>query len=166
MIHNIRVPVIVDEVNEEFTRVSYFTIEDDYNSGQWYLKVDNFAPVPFLMIGLHGIILGSNNFENNNLFLDPYDFETIFLEIEKNDTLSISISSLIIPNDIIRKTYRGAFLRISQKLFELLVNYNNNWSIDIVNNAKNYIQEIELSKREEEAFEKWCDKILSMEKLH
>lgn len=160
------VPVIVDEVNEDFTRASYFTIENNSVGDQWYLETENFGGIPFLMLRLYGILLGSNNFKNKNLFYSPEDFENIFLEIEKDERLSINTNSLIIPNNIIIKKYRGAFLRVPQELFKKLIDCNNNWEIDKINNLKNNSQEkIRVSPKEEEAFEKWCSKIISMDKM-
>lgn len=166
MINSMYVPVIVDETYSEFARVTYFVIENDSIGREWYLGLED-STIPFFMLGLQGIILGSKNYIENNLFMEPNDFEDTFQEIEKNDNLFVSISSLIIPSSVLKKQYseRGSFLRIPQEVFQLLLTYNDNWNTDVVNGFLLNMKEIQFSEYEGKAFQEWCEKIISMEKL-
>lgn len=162
-IKKIYVPIIVDEVNKEFVRATYFIIENNHIGDQWYLNTKNNIRIPFLMLGLRGIILGSNKFEKDNLFINSDDFENMFLDIEENN-LSINVDSLIIPIKILEKAYRGAFFRIPQELFQLLLKYNDNWDKQVFDDYLYYVDEILHLEKEEVAFKMWCKKILIMEK--
>ncbi len=118
------IPVFVDAErqieNEEMARCVYFVISIDEPSPGWTVDLAN-RRIPFLMIGLSGIIYRPD--PDTPFFEDAESIDRIYRAVEDSPALSIEVEDLWLPSGILRekaprnRLERNAVFRIGVALF-------------------------------------------------
>ena len=153
------IPLLVDDrkdyPNFQMTRLSYFCVECATPSPGWTLVLEQ-TRVPFLMMGLSGIITGP---PERDRFSSPDDIDAIFARIEADERFYVDINDLWIPNSCFRDSepQRGDVIRIGLKLFEQALAFRgNSISMEVyIGRAHDFADLIEPSPEEAEAFSQW-----------
>lgn len=119
--NKIHIPVMVDDVKNiekmKFTRCTYFSIQCDTPSFNWFLET-NIGTLPFLLLGLSGIIycpLGEAY-----KFTLPNQIEELFDLADKQEGLYIDINDIWLPNMAFPNEIakRGAAYRVYIEIFK------------------------------------------------
>ena len=122
------VPVIVEDIKLHptfaFTRCLYFTIESEDPSPGWALTLAQNSPVPFLMLGLSGVIHAPSPSESE--FTQPDQLDTLIAAIEADDRFYVSLADIWLPNLLLannREPRRNDVFRLDAKLFSEAYRY-------------------------------------------
>lgn len=133
-LNRVTVPVIVDSHAREksalsITRCVYFCITADDPGTQWTLRNPR-LDVPFLMLGLHGVILRPDQSEPE--FTSPDLLNRLIKDIEQDDRFAVETGYLWLPTDMLDRARtstrcgrtetsseaeRGDVFRVDGKLF-------------------------------------------------
>lgn len=126
---HISIPIVIDDVKRlssfEMTRCSYFSIECDTPSVGWYLGFNKSHGIPFLMLGLSGIIY--QPMDGDDHFSSPEQFEKLFAFVENlddpyRDVLYIDVNYIWLPNELFENDKnnhkRGNVYRVGLDLFK------------------------------------------------
>jgi hypothetical protein len=102
-----------------FARCSYFTIECDTPSPNWYLGLAD-RRIPFLMVGLSGIIHQPS--EVDTVFTSPEQIEALFAAIEEGERFFVGSADLWVPSKHMKPILeqdrpRGLTFRMGYELF-------------------------------------------------
>jgi hypothetical protein len=168
----ITVPLMVDDVKSHpefaFSRCSYFTIECDVPAPGWELTMED-ARIPFLMIGLSGIIYCP--FGKSAIFRSPGEIESLFETIEQDGRLSVGTADLWLPNAVMKgilpdRKPRGVSFRVGQELFRRALAFRldripQDQFEDMVLDMS---QELTYSEEEDRAFLEWRQKQVDLAK--
>jgi len=163
------VPVIVDDVKRsdglDLTRCIYFQIESEDSLAPWTLGL-NGVRLPFLMLGLAGIILAPIGGATE--FGSPQEFDDLLSFVENRELrageagLSVEVADLWLPNWILEQRregiVRGDVLRIGHELFRLAFSFRSGrtgWE-EFQRNAHNLTSPVEFSERESRVFRTWA----------
>jgi hypothetical protein len=154
------VPVIVDSVkrNEQFpiVRCSYLSVECETPSEDWALKIGS-RKMPFLMLGLDGIItgpFGAKRFKNVD------QIEDLFVAIEDVAGLLIDIDDIWLPLSLFERYSRpreGNVYRLDGSLFALAFAFREG-RIDtefFLNNCRDMDHPLFFSRKETRVFRQW-----------
>ena len=129
------VPVFLDAVAAQsadpIVRCNYLVIESDDPQLGWSITGSSGVPLPFLLLGLEGIVVGGLG---GGAFVSPLDVEELFLSVEA-DGFTLEASDLWLPNFLFTGkradpallrlvavsdiASAGAVLRINRALFTL-----------------------------------------------
>ncbi|MHC4214861.1 MAG: hypothetical protein ACYSWP_15980 [Planctomycetota bacterium] len=120
----ISIPVVIDDVKQlgtfQMTRCSYFSIECDTPSPEWFLGIGESLRMPFLMLGLSGIIY--QPMDGGEHFDSPEELEKLFGIIEDRDDLYIDVNDIWLPNELFKNDKinhkRGKVYRVGLDLFK------------------------------------------------
>jgi hypothetical protein len=154
------VPVIVDDVKRypdfHMTRLTYFSIECDEPAPGWTLELDR-ARVPFLMMGLSGIVLRPTGARAR--FDEPDAFRDLFDLVEQHEALYVDVNDVWLPNGCFEgmRVGRGDVFRVGVRLFARALAYRSNRETTerFEAEAIDLRGEIEPSPAEADAFRAW-----------
>lgn len=168
------VPVIIDDIkqhrNFKITRCNYFSIESDEPGAGWELHLGDNNTIPFLMIGLQGVIFSAIN--DSGIFRNPDDIEALFdLIEEQSGHLYIDINHLWIPNFLFNRNHIiGQTLRITLPLFNLSYRFNQHQltTSEFIRDCKELEDPVvyEHSETETQAFDKWSENHIDEAKIN
>ncbi len=121
------VPVVVDSVKRDpafpMTRCNYLTIQCDEPADGWTIAFEG-EPLPFLMLGLTGII--TSPFDGDT-FEDPSQLDDLFARVERNETLYVDVDDIWLPNDLLatepHTSLPGSVIRLGIEPFRLAYRY-------------------------------------------
>jgi len=164
--NGITVPLMVDDVKSlpefAFSRCSYFTIECDVPAAGWELTLGA-AEIPFLMIGLSGIIYRPSG--ASAIFRSPGEIESLFETIEEDDRLSVGTADIWLPNEAIAhilpdRKPRGVTFRVGQELFldSLAFRLEKMSQEQFEETALTLSEEVTYAEEEDKAFLEWRQK--------
>lgn len=156
---NIQIPIVIDDIKNYKTfnwiRATYFSIECDTPSPGWQLGIGN-ATIPFLMIGLSGIIYQPH--DGSDKFDSPQKIENLFNAIEDFGRVFIDINDIYLPNSYIRVDgpMRGAVFRIPFNAFDSALKYKNGFlgKDQFEKQCKNF-QSPSFEGKETDSIKKW-----------
>ncbi len=154
------VPVLLDSISdnggEPLARCIYFHIEVEETLDEWGLGPEG-ASIPFLMVGLAGILLSPSPTEPR--FRDVGQLMDLINRIEAHDGRSVETADVWFPARLLplrRGIHRGDVLRVERKLFLIATRVRaGGW--DLVEAFANAPREgaIEISPEETRVFADW-----------
>jgi hypothetical protein len=168
------IPVIVDDIKRlngfDMTRCVYFHIDCEDTLDPWLLGLGG-TEVPFLMLGLSGIIMqpmsGRSEFES------PQDIEQLFSFIEglrrqERDEahLNVEIADMWLPNGVMQRRgeiLRGDVYRVDLVLFESAIAFTAG-RLDYGRFLERSIsgqREVFFSERETKVIQEWATRTIS-----
>lgn len=161
------IPVFVDDVKgrgaNSMVRCTYFSIECDTPSPNWYLNLGA-NTAPFLMLGLSGIItgaIGGEPFRNSN------DIDTLIRMVEEHPGLFVDTNPVWLPGFVLTGPERGAIYRVAPELFNEAFQYTLHRSDEekfrYLCREKRW--DFLRSPEEEEAFEEWERRLIDHAKV-
>lgn len=168
-IYSRSIPVLAEsfKVEPEFkmVRCIYFSIECDTPMPGWHLSLNEQIDIPFIMLGLSGIIyqpIGSTGG-----FDDYNKINTLFDTIEKEPGIYIDTNDIWLPNnlftEITGEKVKGHIFRISFDLFVNAWQYRNDRITlsefeKYCNKTNNKM--INTSEKETQAFNDWWKELI------
>jgi len=154
------IPVIIDDVKRyrefEMTRCTYFTIECDLPSPNWVLGL-NSKSIPFLLIGLSGIIF--KPLGDNVVFESMESIDELFNTIESHSSLYVDTNDIWLPNNLFQDLWRrGQVYRMDSKLFNQTFLYRQERISEdqFLRSCKELRGRIFYSEKETHSFEGWA----------
>ncbi len=160
-----QVPIFVDSVKSadglHLTRCSYFSIECTLPSNEWTLELSD-GSIPFLLIGLSGIILSPIN---GSRFESIEQVEELFDSIESREGLLVDSQELWVPTMVFdRRPERGVVYRAPLKTFAQAIRYTSS-SISLeeyFENVKELGEDgtVRFSEVETTVFKSWEESII------
>jgi hypothetical protein len=154
------VPVIIDDIkiylNFQMTRCTYFTVESDFPSPNWFLQLNNHQ-LPFYLLGLSGIIF--KPFGDSETFESVELINEVFNLIESNTSLYIDTNDIWLPNFLFKEHKRGQIYRIENDLFlkAFLFRETKIDEEEFLIYCKEFFKSLYYSSKETEVFHEWIN---------
>lgn len=152
------VPVIIDDIkiylNFQMTRCTYFTVESDSPSPNWFLGLNN-QQLPFYLLGLSGIIF--KPFGDSDIFESIELINEVFNLVESDTSLYIDTNDIWLPNFLFNEHKRGQIYRIEKDLFlkALLFRETKIDEEEFLMYCKEFVKKIYYSSKETEVYHEW-----------
>ncbi len=107
---SLTVPVILDGVVREgpigLARCTYFSTAAEEPLPGWELRFPEGSVIPFLMLGLQGIIIQPANREPE--FTSPYLLDELIRLIEQHEGLSVELEYLRLPDVLVERAWAAS----------------------------------------------------------
>jgi hypothetical protein len=164
-VHSLDVPILVETPGRPYfpmVRCHYISIEYDTPLAQWSIEMGGGSTLPFLMLGLSGIVLqpfGAPRFASYGLI------ESFFQNIEDSVGLSINFEDIWLPTFLFTRTLRvGDVYRVGSSLFLLGWTYRDARlpQQEFEADCKRLSEEIAYSDEETRSFNAWCVEQIAM----
>lgn len=157
----ISIPVVIDSVKQlstfQMTRCSYFSIECDIPSTGWNLDLGRPPKIPFLMLGLSGIIyqpMGGGKY-----FDSPEQLEELFMIFDDSDDLYIDVNDIWLPNAFFENKInheRGNVFRVGLSLFKIAYRFQKDgFDQGLIEHFMEFRQELRYCKVETDILREW-----------